>query len=339
MPLSQYERSVMLFNLHVEMVPEGATPDPAISMEVAMRMVVDAKNGNRAQMQVGEHVDDEDDGTTRGARARRAVNRLYIKEVDWHNDGVITLLLHHGDTAAADPALINLENGDVRTAGKKDTEAVGHAAHLLIACGDHQKTKSGQWRAILERVPNIGRSTSVEYLNRVLRNEASIERLSFIDENKNSRRCHPKIISHSQMSHGLRRDLEGGKLSRVEFITRAVEDGFEEDDIVEVQSRILAHKIIKPPAPSAVMGLVERLRSWGRNNGYEEMQLHFSRARDQKHLSPRMATELEDAEDLVYSRLYPIEDFDKPLDQCPTRIVEEMQQKMRAMFHIEECWT
>ena len=51
-----------------------------------------------------------------------------------------------------------------------------------------------------------------------------------------------------------------------------------------------------------------------------------------------MSTELEDAEDAVYARLEPIRDFTDRLQQCPDRIVGEVQEKMRALFSNEVLW-
>lgn len=42
MPLSQFERSVLLLHLHVEMLPGEAAVTNLITMEGAMRLIMDA---------------------------------------------------------------------------------------------------------------------------------------------------------------------------------------------------------------------------------------------------------------------------------------------------------
>ena len=74
------------------------------------------------------------------------------------------------------------------------------------------------------------------------------------------------------------------------------------------------------------MDFVERLRKWGKDNDYEEMQLHFTRARDERNMSPRMETDLDEAEDVVYSQIIPIDDFSKPLDDVRSRSTRSARQ-------------
>jgi len=339
LPLSEFERSVLLFNLHITMIPEDADPSPRIDMNAALRMLVDAWHSGNAQMQVGEAIEEDDEGADdeRGATGQEKSGLISIKDIDWAADGVITILLHHGDSRASDPALKDFPTGKIRTAGKTKTEGLAHAAHLQISADKHA-TQYGQCRALLERVPNVGRSTVTNFLNWILRQEARRRRISYLDENKRPKRCHPKLIGHSQLSHGLQADLASGRLSRVEFITRRVAGGFEEKNVIAPQSHIMTHKIIKSPAPSNLKEFVRRLMEWGNSNSYEEMQIYFTNTKTNKNHSPRFSTDLADAYDVVYSRLELIEEFADLLAQCPDNIVIEVQQKMRLIFDDGALW-
>jgi hypothetical protein len=325
----------VLFNLHVEMVPAEAEPSPNLTMVEALQMVVDVWRAGNAWMRVGEFVDEEE-GDEEASRERQ--NLLFIKDVEWDKSGFVTILLQHGDRTAADPALLHLDTGVRRTAGKTDEEGVSHAAHLLISTEQHV-TRSGQCRALLERVPNISRSAVTTLINRILREEAVRTELQYREEEtRRMKRCHPKLIGHYQLSHGLRRDLRDGKLNGVEFITRRVTAGFEEKDRIIPIVQTLTHKVLKSPSGSALLDFVQSLKDWGKDNGFEEMQLHFTRKDTQQNMSPRMSTELQDAEDAVYARLELIGDFTNRLEQCPDAIVAEIQMKMRAMFDQIVLW-
>lgn len=118
-------------------------------------------------MQFDEHVEEGELATTPGARARRMASRLSIQKADWADDGIVTLLLHHGDAIAADPAFKDIQTGAVRPAGKKDSEALAHAAHFLIACSARRRTRLRQWRALLEKAPNISRSAAIIFFSRI----------------------------------------------------------------------------------------------------------------------------------------------------------------------------
>ena len=79
------------------------------------------------------------------------------------DDGIVTILFHHGDARATDPALMEIDSGDVRTAGKQPNEVVAYAAHLMISTQKYVSA-TGQCRALLERVPNLGRGTVMAFL-------------------------------------------------------------------------------------------------------------------------------------------------------------------------------
>jgi hypothetical protein len=223
MPLGEYERQVLLFNLHVGIVPEEASDAVEMSIPEAIEMLQKIYNDGDAKMFIGEYLEDnEDDEGEEGEAAKEGENVILIREISVDKDGIATILLHHGDAAAADPALMKLRGGNIRKFGKQEDEGVAHAAHLLISTKKHL-SPSGQSRALLERVPNLGRSTVITFLNRLLRLRAAKDRLEYEDKKaKRQKRYHPKLAAQQQLSHRLRADLEQGKLSRVEFITRNV---------------------------------------------------------------------------------------------------------------------
>src|ERR1700751_1785201 len=121
MPLSQFERSIVLFNLHVEMVPVEAAEDQTVDMSGAIRMIADAWHGGRAWMTTGDHAEDDENQDT--AEEKKS-SLIQIREIDWDKKGFVTILFHHGDANAADPALLNFDTGSIRTAGKTDTEGL-----------------------------------------------------------------------------------------------------------------------------------------------------------------------------------------------------------------------
>lgn len=333
MPLGEYERQVLPFNLHVEMIPEDA---PVRTMSDVMAMLQTIYDDGEARMLIGEHIADEDEDAE--AEPEEGDNAILIREMKIDKDGVATILLHHGDADAADPALMQIRSGRIRNAGKKEDEGVAHAAHLLISAEKHQSA-SGQSRALLERVPNLGRSTVIAFLNRLLRLRAKKDQLEFPDKKtKRSKRYHPKLVSLQQLSPHLKADLEAGKLSSIEFVTRHVVGGFEEKNLVVPVTRTIVHKVVNAPTGQRAFDLIERAKVWAKGHNFEEMQVHFRKTSTEQYLSPRFATDLADAKDAVYSRFEVVADFRSPLAQCPTAIVNELRGKMLGLFTSRELW-
>ena len=336
MPLSEHERQVMLFNLHVGMVPEDA---PRVPMAQVLDLLQDAVAADEAYMLVGEHVsDEEDEDEEKDREPTGPKNIVSIAEMAADEDGTVTLLLHHGDVGAADPALMKILKRTVRNAGKAADEGVAHAAHLVISTRKHL-SPSGQCRALLERVPNLGRSTVIGFLNRLIRVRAKALPMTYKDpKTGRKKKCHPKFVSQSQMSHRLKSDLKGGKLSRIEFVTRRVVGGFEEKNRVVPMSHTIVHKVINAPTGKAAFDLLERAKAWAKGHDFEEMQIRFRKPDTEQSVSPRFATDLADAEDAVYSRFEVLPRFEQSLEQCPKNIVPEIKEGMEGLFGVRELW-
>jgi hypothetical protein len=346
-PLSQLERSGLLFNLRVEMVPSGAVPTERIGFTEAFRMVGDALLEGSAIANVGPLVSGADEGdesvaasvpsnTPRGNRYRP--NIVSIERADWAEDGYITYLIHHSDLTATDPALKNMPTGEVWTAGKDASDGLAHAAHLMISTEAHL-TSLGRARAVLERVPGVSRSIVVALLNKLLREQAAKQDLKFRDTGtRKLRKCHPKLIGEFVLSHQLQRDLANGKLNGVEFIRHNVLDGFESEDTIVPVVSTAKFKIPKSPSGPAIFELLGRLKSLGRQNNFEEMRIHFIQKETGQNLSPTLSTDLVQAEELMYARTIPMNDFEAPLIQCPEEIVMPIQRALRKVIDDSSQW-
>lgn len=340
LPLSKYERSIMLFGVHVTLVPEEANSEYVLSLTECLAIIQEAWKAGRAQMSVGEYVDDSDTNSSEENGARDRVNILSIKDMVWEDDGAVAILFDHGDASAADPAIKDFGTMETQTVLIKENQGLAHAAHLLISTEDHVSS-TGRARALLERVPNLGRSVALTFLNRILREEAAARNIEFRDpDTKKMKKCHPKFIMHNQLSDQLKEDLKSGRLNKVAFVSRKIPDTFEEHGRVVPKQRIVTCSIVNPPTGEGVRSFVERLKLWGKNNDFEEMHLQFTKDKEIKgkqHLSARLATDLDEAEDAVYSKLEPLQGF-AHLEQSPEAVVIELKDRMKNLFAKEGLW-
>jgi predicted transcriptional regulator len=300
-------------------------------MEQVIKFIQNIFDSADAFMRVGDYVSDDD---SEDESEDRGDNIILIKNISIDNTGIAHFLIHHGDARAADPAFIKIRSGEVRKAGKRPDEGLGHASHLMIST---TASKAGQYRALLERVPNLGRSTVMAFLNRLLRKEAKRLDLTF-DKSNRQYRYHPKLLAHQPMSYKLKSDLKTGKLSRIEFVSHHVADGFEEKDRVIPVTHTIVHKVINAPTGQRVFDLIERARAKARKLNFEQMQLRFRKTDTDQHVSPRFATDLSDAEDVVYSRFEVLPRFGSPLEQCPKEFVPAIQSAMKKLFDNKELW-
>lgn len=334
MPVGERERHALLFNLQVISIPEEADV-PTIGEVVQMLQQV--YRDGKAKMLVGERVGDEDEPPAAG-EAEGGENLILIRAIEVDPDGYATLLIQHGDARAADPALMGFSTGDIRRAGKKRDEGVAHAAHLVISTEKDLSLK-GNCRAVLERIPNLGRSTVINFLNRLLRKYAQDIKMEYEDkESGRPRRYHPKLASFQQMSHLLKTDLTTGKLQQIELVKFKPTEGFEEPNVVVPLRQTIVHKVVKSPTGAAAFDLVERFKSFGKKNNFDEVQIKFRKTDTSQNLSPRFATDLDDAQDAVYARFEFLSPFPTALEQCPQGIVTAVRDRLLHLFKKPERW-
>ena len=335
MAVSAHERQILLLHLRVESIPAGAPTWSVADFFAAIEKIF-AEGGAASRVAEGLGSEDDEEGEDQQAGASEA-NLMRIARTSSGQDGTYIMLLHHGDAMASDPALMNVRSGAIRQAGKGIDESVAHAAHLAVAIRPGQ-AKAEAVKAALERMPGLGRLSTIQFLNTLVRKSCQDSHLSWIDpDTGRPARYHPRLVASQPLSASLRRDLAGGRLSRIELIGRP-EEGFDEEAKVHPTTIRLTHTVEKTFGKDGNMGLFQRMRLWGASKGYDEIQLRFQKQSDRKQHTPRFATEHADAEDAVYARLETIQNFSAELGQCPEEINDEVLKKMHDLFGRAGLW-
>lgn len=327
MALSQHERQVLLMNLRVEMVPQEATAWSVAMFFQAVKKIYD-------QGAAADLISDEmgEEGETAPGK-----NLLKIADVVSSDDGTLALLFHHGDARATDPALMHLRTGAIRTAGKSDADGLAHAAHLVLQPEPPNGGKSSATHALLERVPSLGRSTVIAFLNTIVRKACQVSGVTFLDSaTGRALRYHPKLTVSVPASATLKADLKAGRISRIEFFKHNVTGGFDEENVIKPVELRFVHEVDGKVPISEMIKLFARSRAWARDNDFDEMQVHYKRSNKTHH--PRFSTEYEDAEDAIFARHEVIEGFAEKLLQCPEVVVSEVLSKMHAFFGRSSLW-
>lgn len=330
MALSEDERHILLFMLRTEMVPDAA---PLLTVREAIDMLFEIFSAGNAQMQIGEHLADEEDENEEAS----APNLICIQDMNIDNKGRATILFQHGDKNGADPAVVGIKTRKIRKAGKTADEAVAHAAHLIVDTDSDGGTE--QCRCALERVPNLGRSTVITFMNRLLLAHCRENEIDFVDkDSKKRKRMHPKLLAENQLSHAIKEDLKEGILRNIEFITHKKTGGFDEPDVVIPQTHRVTCKVLHAPKGKALWDLLERAKAWGKKHNFEQMQIRFKKNGTDQHLSPRFATDTDDAKDVLYSRFEVLRKFSAPLEQCHEKIVDDLCVRMAELVDNEALW-
>lgn len=338
---STKERQALLFNLRVMAVPEAG---PSLPMGRMISTIHRVWKDDRAIQFLGASNagDREDEEDERDEEPKDGVpsSVIYIADMVLRPDGTTTILFHFGDVEGTNPAFLNIRTRTTKVVRREIDETNGYGAHLVI--GPPQAGRQlGMHRCVLERMPHLGRSRLVRFLNRLIRDATRKDPdLEFPDpETGNKRRFRPKLSSSMQLSQGLRRDLAQGTLSHVEFSTARTVEQDDELPQIEVQKKLLRVKVkSQARGMDRVREIVNDIKNWGHEKGYEEMQLHFRRAGTDQRLSPRVRTDAADAFDALYSRSEVLDGFSTELDQCHTRIHPQMRSKLEQLLRHPHLW-
>jgi len=352
MTLLENERQTLLFRFNIDHVPEEA----GLALAADPYTMRDAVNDWKWMVENGRGIarldeilagaagaePDEVERLRASAQGNKA-NMMLLKEISTNLARTrATLLLMIGDAAMVNPALLDLQRKTVRVIEKRPTEGVGFAAHLVI---DLRPTpRPITYKAVLEMVPSIGRSTVTTYLNWLLRRRFQEAGKTFAevlpDGSHKNRVWHPKLGASMHLSTKLRDDLRAGQISGVQLICRNPDEMDLEDFTATNKVLRLSTKQLAPHNATAAgrINVINMVKEWGVRHGYDEVLVQIRPDNRAKAFSARVQTNIQDAADAVYSRTYDLVGFEHPLGQCPDAINSEVRAKMIGLLERRELW-
>jgi hypothetical protein len=207
-------------------------------------------------------------------------NRIYIADLK-ETDETISFLINRGDPSVADPAYIDARNATVRTISPGPDESPGSSAHLVIqkAAGD-----AHTHRACFERMPHVSSSHAELLIGDILARYATgnskyvypkrVKRgREFVIEHRTYR---PALSVRKVPSDTLRQDIERGELSGITLIdTKSEYQGPDTPSVVRSAKKKLSIRL-KPVDKGRVFTYLGEITTWGREEGYNELQLDFA---------------------------------------------------------------
>ncbi len=325
MTLMKFERHVHLMKVRPTVVPVQA-PDP--SLEDILDVVHDWYQAGNANIYLDTALSILDPGTV-------SEDTMHIADMAYDKKKhKCVMLINRGDESLTDPAFLNIQTKKARIADKKQHEVVGHSAHVLI---DLQgKAAGGGHKVLFERVPNIPRSLTFNMINHFLKIDAQNKVLSYKNpKTKKQIEYRMKLDSEFAKSPQLHEDLKKGYLTGVDLIMRdSTDTGL--DSVPHVK------RIIKKVTIKVEHGIgnpvkwLNDLKKKAAHAGYDEVQVRIDTDNGKK--SPRFATTIQDAAEVLYSRVEIIRGFPQPLDQCREKINQKIVSKMENILSDDSLW-
>lgn len=342
---SEAERQILLMHMGTENSPKD-NPDLMDMSDIITRLKrrYDAGEAYRTFPRKSAVTEGDDEADVRDADAGEQddedQNIIFIADMRVTETHAI-MLLSYGDADGAAPAFLNRQTRRSRTVLPSPNEVNGSSAHMVIDLEAQQAQGfRGLYRCTLERMPHLGRTAVINFLNRMLRLDRKHHNdLFFPDpETRKQRTFYPRLTADLHLSPALLDDLRTGTLSHIELTTRQNLDQVDEDIAVEVQKRTLR---IKPSfltqSPEGIRDRLNQLARWADRNNYEEMQVHVKGATSRPGASPRFATTLDDAAEALYSRIEVLDGFEGLL-QCYETIHDPLQNGLVQIIGNNDLW-
>lgn len=241
----------------------------------------------------------------------------------------LVLLFSCTNKLGADPGFRNVVNGTNRTEAKKQDEGLSSSAHLVIRKNAIEGEHGRYWPALLEDVPNIGKTKIQAALTTIL----GLRGVFTFNDNGTEETASPRFKLHSQEGEDLIKDIGAGQLSYfVAIRERKPSVKFDEIPGLEPVEQTQKFKFGKDFQPDGGMkDFLKKICGASKSAGYKKIRVQYRRP-DGKNRSLTLGTHREDAEDFLIKKIEQIDMSASPLPQMHTTVssplVTEMIKKL-----------
>lgn len=250
------------------------------------------------------------------------------------------ILFTRADASVSNPAFIHAGNNKVRIEKPQPGEAVGFSAHMTISTKESHKSFGG-YRAVLEKVPNLSRSLIFGYLERLLQVYSRKQGLFYTltSDKKETRAYRVAFSAFSKPSSNLTQDIKEGNVSMIELIDNNVEyAGIDKESRVKKVSKKVQIKVDFPKNSGSFMDFFKKTAEQAKIDGFDEVLVRIQNLPGNRSSSPRFALEMEDAADMLYSRIEILDGFSTPLEQCYAKHCPAINSKLDEKLTDEKIW-
>lgn len=250
-----------------------------------------------------------------------------------------TILFVKADASVANPAFIDAANNTVRVSKAKKGEAVGFSAHLVISLDPKHITSKGH-RAVFEKARNLSRSLMLTYLSHLFHVYSKDNHLNYVLKGKKSTRPYRVDVSCiARASASLKKDIKEGYVTMLELYNKSSDYGGW-DSLAQVNKASQRVKLAVSFKKSAedFIPFFDKISKEAKSKGFDEISVKIGGLKGDGTATPRFSLEKENAADILYSRIVPLGNFEKPLEQCYAEIHTGIEEKLIKAITSTENW-
>ena len=334
MPSSKYERSIYQLTLKPGTKPHY--PDvPKVEFSDILTLLKGVASPLKSCSRLIANGRIATDAEIAGTDPR---NSIWIG--DWSEDltnNTVTILVLRGDPSEVNPSLVTPEKGQVQSVPVADDQAPGRSAHVMIKTTPDDK---GNYRALLEKTEGLGRSVIFTFFDHLIgefvykdpKYRYTPQKYKKSNATKYKTEPYsPRFQVSAPPSASLTDDLKEGVVENIDFIKHDVSNygkDFDKEFVPKVAK--LTVSVQHQTSGEKIKSFVKKQLN---NYDYDEAQIKIRELPGEKSASPRVSVEKMEAQDLLYSRLQVVKDFENPLNNaCESSINTNLTDRMASVF-------
>ncbi|RWL42253.1 MAG: hypothetical protein EOR60_26110 [Mesorhizobium sp.] len=242
----------------------------------------------------------------------------------------VGLLFSLGDKNKAEPGFTNLATGQVRVIKPEKDEAGGLSVHAILQI---TPTQAGGhiYRFLYEDVTGFGRSLIERFLRSQFRQICDDLDTHFLREGGAKIKTRPLVDIAGHASDRLKNSIKHGRLLHIELFTAIEKDwGFDEGKYIKNARQDINISIAKSLPHGDGLNLIEKVKVWAKNNGYESMRVRWREEGVRKPQSAKLDTAKLDAGEALFTKSVEVT-LDAPLPDISASLSEELIKKMLTL--------
>jgi hypothetical protein len=235
----------------------------------------------------------------------------------------MAMLFCLGDREKADPGVTNVRTGKVRVF-QKDTDEVGGLSVHAIVSSVPSRSGSHIYRMVMEDVTGFGRTLLQNFLRSQFRVICDDLGTNFKRDDKREIKTRPMVELVGHASQQLKDSLRQGRLLQIELVDYVEEDfGFDEAKFIKEARRNLSLSISKKLPEGEALKIVEKLKVWAKQEGYDSMRVRWKDPSTTKPQSAKIDTAKQDAGEAFFIRTAEVK-FKTPLPDIVEKMSDEL---------------
>ena len=263
---------------------------------------------------------------------RRVIRLSDIKNVKTSGGAdALAMLFCLGDREKAEPGFTHIRTGKVRIARRQEDELGGLSVHAVVSLNP-TSSNGHLYRMVYEDVSGFGRTLLQDFLRREFKIISDDNELRFVREGGRELKTRPMVELAGHQSDMLRNSIEQGRLLHLELVSyKEVDLGIDETKYLKSARRDLSFSVSRSLPASESMTLIERVKEYGRKNGYRDLRVRWKDPDLTKPLSANVETARKDAGEALFVKSAEVKLSVSLADICET-MSGELIGKMSALL-------